>query len=400
MALLQGPVVFIDDQVADTTSQAFALAEQIRNSGRPLAEYEALPPEGHEKHWRSIAFLVLDWDLAPTSPGSTGGSTLSEFARESLFEWLQNFVDVVYCPVFIVSAEDVSDIERQISENGALQALVVTGRIKVYAKDVLMDSFIEYLEGWVSKNPALAALNIWANECEAATDRLFHDMEKLASDWPAYVWKLAIDDKIDPSYELASVLTANLLHRMNVLKFDIPAIREHEGPFTASAMRRVMQGRTALKGDSLYAEMILPGDIFKVDDDNVLINVTPSCHTVLKRTADDGGEPDPTKLYLDVVHGHKLDRPTSKNSFNSMDKKHNTPNGMLVHTLLGDEPYAFDFRQRKIVSWDQIGESRIGRLLPPYITLMQQRHAAYLMNEGLPRVDWALYADEQTTGQA
>lgn len=399
MALLQGPVVFIDDQVADTTSQAFALAEQIRDSGRPLAEYKELPPEGHEKHWRSIAFLVLDWDLAPTSPGSTGGSTLSEFARESLFEWLQKFVDLVYCPVFIVSAEDVSDIERQIFENGALQELIATGRIKVYAKDVLMDSFIEYLETWVSKNPALAALNIWANECEAATDRLFHDMEKLASDWPAYVWKSATDDKIDPSYELASVLTANLLHRMNVLEFDIPAIRELEGAFTASAMRRVMQGRTALRGDSLYAEMILPGDIFKVDDDNVLINVTPSCHTVLKRTAADGGEPDPTKLYLDVVHGYKLDRPTSKSSFNSMDKKHNTPNGMLVHTLLGDEPYAFDFRKRNIVSWDQIGESRIGRLLPPYITLMQQRHAAYLMNEGLPRVDWQLYDDEQTTAQ-
>jgi hypothetical protein len=393
MSLLQGPVVFIDDQVLDPSTAAYELAKQISDSGRPIAQYKELPPEGHEEHWRSLAFLVLDWDLVPGSPGGTGGSTLSEFERISLFEWLENFVDRIFCPVFIISAENVDDIERQISENQALQAIVDTGRIKVYSKSVLMDSIVDYLEDWVSKNAALAALNIWANECESATDRLFHDMEKLAPDWPAYVWKSALDDKIDPSYELASVLTANLLHRMNVVEFNITAINELGGSFTPSAMRRVAQGRTALGNESLYAQMILPGDIFQDEDGSTFINVTPSCHTVLGRTADEDGEPDPTKLMLDVVRGRKVDRPTSKSGFNSIDKKYNTSNGMLIHTFLGDDPYAFDFRTREIVSWDKVAQWRVGRLLPPFITSMQQRHAAYLMNEGLPRVDWALYDD-------
>ena len=75
MPLLQGPVVFIDDQIADATTQAYELARQIRESGRPLAGYEELPPAEHAEHWRSIAFLVLDWDLVPGSPGQAGGST-------------------------------------------------------------------------------------------------------------------------------------------------------------------------------------------------------------------------------------------------------------------------------------------------------------------------------------
>jgi hypothetical protein len=129
MSLLQGPVVFIDDEVKDLSKPAFDLAKQIRESGRPIAEYVELPPVEHEEHWRSIAFLVLDWDLVPGSPGMFGGSTLSDFERERLFEWLERFVGRVFCPVFVVSAEDVSDIARQIRENSILQAVVDTGRI-------------------------------------------------------------------------------------------------------------------------------------------------------------------------------------------------------------------------------------------------------------------------------
>lgn len=394
VSLLQGPVVFIDDEIEDETKPAYHLAEQIRATGRPLARYTELPPDTHAEHWRSIAFLVLDWDLVPGSPGGQGGSTLSEFARVSLFEWLEKFVELVFCPVFVVSAESVPDIERQLNENGPLKRVVDTGRIKVFPKQTLMSGFVGYLEEWVSSTPALAALNIWANEYEAATNRLFQDMDRLAPDWPAYVWRTAKLDGIDPSFELASVLSANLLHRIDTLQFDVPAIGEFQGGPTGSAMRRVSQGRTTLPGDRLYPTMVLPGDIFSgADDDTVWLNVTPACHTVLNRPSQPGGEPEPAKVALHLLRGTRLERPSSKNAFGNQKKTHDGPNGVLIHTLLDDRPYAFSFKSQQIATWGEVAERRIARLLPPYITLVQQRHAAFLMNEGLPRVEWDLYED-------
>lgn len=394
MALLQGPVVFVDDELQDPTKPAAQLAAQIRATGRPLAEYTELPPQEHSEHWRSIAFLVLDWDLVPTSPGVSGGSTLSEFARQSLFDWLSTFVEQIYCPVFVVSAEDTDDITKQLREIDTFATALDRGRIAVFSKIDIMDNFIAYMEKWVSESAALSALNVWANEFERATDRLFHDLEELEPDWPAYVWKTAADDGVDPSFELASVLSANLLHRIDPLHFDVPAISDYQGQPTPAALRRVSYGRTTLPGERLYDSMVLPGDIFQDGEDEgcIWVNVTPACHTVLNRPAKGQEKPSPEKVPLHLVKGTRQERPTSKGEFSRL-KQLDGPNGVVIHTLLGDDPYAIDFKARRIATWGEVATSRIARLLPPYITLMQQRHAGFLMNEGLPSVDISLYQD-------
>jgi len=397
VSLLQGPVVFIDDQIADQTKSAYQLKEHIRATGRPIAEYRDLPPIEQARHWRSIAFLVLDWDLVPGSPGALGASTLSDFQRQELFTWLESFIDQIFCPIFVISAEDVDDIRRQIDESNTLQRVMSTGRLAVFSKDSLMEDFLGHLENWVSSSPALAALNIWANEYERATDRLFQDMEQLESDWPAYVWKTATEDGVDPSYELATVISANLLHRIDVVQFDVPAITEFSSN-SSQAMRRVTQGRTVLPKERLYETMVLPGDLFEGEDDNeVWVNITPACHTVLNRHTNAVGAPDPDGVALHLVRGVRLAMPTSSSSFKALKNRHDGPNGMLIHALFGDAPYAFSFRTQRLTTWGEIAHKRIGRLLPPYITLLQQRNAAYLMNEGVPRVSFELYGGAAPT---
>ena len=38
------------------------------------------------------------------------------------------------------------------------------------------------------------------------------------------------------------------------------------------------------------------------------------------------------------------------------------------------------------MQWNNIKDNRIGRLLPPYITRVQQKYAHYLQRQGLPRI--------------
>jgi hypothetical protein len=387
MSLLQGPVVFIDDQLNEPTQTAAELMEVVRATGRPVAGYLEIPPLEHVAHWRSLAFLVLDWDLSHGSFGAQGSSTLSAYARSSLFDFLGEFLKLVFCPVFIVSAEDVVDIERQLEESGRFSSPAIRSRIKVFPKKTVASSFMTHLEEWVAESPSLSALSIWENEYDAAKNRLFVDLQELEPNWPVYVWQAATADKVDPSYELASVISANLLHRIDPVSFDIEVISHHPGPITGSAMRSVSFGRTTVPGARLHSTMLMPGDLFADEsgEDTLWVNVSPACQTVLGRSA------EPGETAVQVIRGVRQNLPTSKAAFEKWTKESNTSNQMLIHTVLREAAYVFDFRQARITTWSAISERRVGRLLPPYVSRLQQAHAAFLLTEGVPRVMWELY---------
>lgn len=46
----------------------------------------------------------------------------------------------------------------------------------------------------------------------------------------------------------------------------------------------------------------------------------------------------------------------------------------------------FSLRELSIMQWNNIKNNRIGRLLPPYITRVQQKYAHYLQRQGLPSI--------------
>ncbi len=394
MSLTLGPVVFIDDQVNEESSQAFSLAQKIRDTGRPIAAYEELPPQGHAEHWRSLAFVIVDWDLVPGSPGQFGGTSLSEFHRSSLLDWIREFSEKVYCPIFIVSHEDTNDIEQSIDEGGErLSRLKRTSRLKVFAKDFIIDNFIDHVESWVLSSPALAALNIWENDTELAINRLFNDMDELEPEWPVYVWESATEDGVNPSFELASVISANLQSRTNPAQFDSTIMARKSGNSSAAAMRRVLHGRTMIPNSSLHEDVVLPGDLFQCNDGYIWVNVMPACHTVSNRKGRSSEPMSPSEVRLLLVRGEQVDKPASKSQFSGLRSKHDNSNGMLIHALHEEYPYAFKFKVSQFVSWGDVSNTRIGRLVPPYITLLQQKHSEFLMNEGIPKVSASLYDD-------
>jgi hypothetical protein len=400
MTILTGPVAFIDDEIDETSSVAYQLLEEIRATGRPVAAAADLPddPEIWFDHWQGLAYIVIDWDLSPGSVGMTGGATLSAFRRKKLYDFIAALMARIYCPIFIVSAENTDSIEQQIAQNPDLHRSdgTLDERIKVFPKDVVLNHLDTHVSQWVGKSPALAALTAWAGEQNRAKNQLFIDLNEGAADWPVYIWQAAEVDQVDPAYELTTAISTNLINRLRPIEFDAELMSTDPQDGSSAARRRVSQGRTTIGAERLSDRMVLPGDIFKFNDalaGEVWINVSPACHTVgrlIKMEADGTEVREPVHLHL--LRGMKQTWPKSDGELRNMDSKDRS-NSLVLHTVLEGEPYKFVFAEARIESWSDMKPRRVARLLPPFITRLQQLHAAYIQSEGLPRVTLKLYAD-------
>ncbi|KQX69371.1 hypothetical protein ASD06_16695 [Angustibacter sp. Root456] len=345
------------------------------------------------EHWQTLSFVVVDWDLSPGSLGAVGSSTLSEFKRRALFDFLDRLMQVVYCPIFIISREDADEIKRQIHESEQLRnsAGDVDARITVFPKRELMENIVEHLTNRIAASPALSVLRTWEQEFDAARNRLFIDLNSMEPDWPVYVWRMAVDDGVDPAFELSSVISSNLLTRLNPVAFD-DGCTQQDVAISPAAVRKVLNGRTFVDNSRLSERMVFPGDLFRLDGagvDELWINISPVCQTV-PRPGPYGQPAQPIRLHL--IRGERADV-SSLSQFRRLENRQKGPAGEVVHTLLDDAPYYFEFRHAQLLDWDDIRQYRIGRLLPPYATRFQQKHAAYLQAEGLPRVDYTIYSD-------
>ena len=152
---------------------------------------------------------------------------------------------------------------------------------------------------------------------------------------------------------------------------------------------------------NLSDRMVYPGDLFRLDatdPDEVWINISPVCQTV-PRTK--GGDAMDKEVRLHLIKGTRAGEvPLSKKKWEGLESKRKGPNGMVIDTVLEGLPYYFDFDDAQILTWNSVRESWIGRVLPPFVTRLQQKHSAYLQTEGLPKATFDLYREAGAGGDA
>jgi len=233
--------------------------------------------------------------------------------------------------------------------------------------------------------PSAYVLKVWEREYERAKNDLFLDFYTNSVVWPLIFWKSFKDDGVPPSVELGSLIGRNLLSRMTPFEFDLdPFVEtglkslEGEPERYRNIVGKVLEGEIFLKAERLHADSIAPGDIFR-DDGHYWVNIRPECDCVART----GESQDSTDLYLlrgdkqssgqmiyDDRYGAMVDRDTET----------------VVFPIYDGKSVAFQFRDLFVKSWGDYKEKRIGRLLPPSLTRLQQRYAAYSQRPGLTRI--------------
>ena len=384
-----GIAVVIDDEIDEAGANINNLVGQIERDRMPCLKYKELPDEKSIEHFEGVSFLLLDWRLqADTlSESITEGVTIPDGLRKAAvkenIEFLKKLKQSCFIPVFIFTNEPLEPIIKVLKDNDLYQEnkpnfIFVKRKSDLTGRTKLLKSIKE----WILKTPSIYVLKTWDKIYKTAKTELFYDFYSMSPNWPIILWKSFAADGVNMSLELGEVLTRNLHTRMVPYTFDDKILNKKKKLPDRDEVRKVLQGERFIKKEGLDEETICAGDLFKIKK-KIYINIRPDCDCVLGRNTTNDNSDD-FDLYL--LKGSKL----TENQIEQIYRKEygnfeEIDNQAIIFSIINGNTYDFRFKDLHLMKWSNIKEKRIGRLLPPYITRIQQRYALYLQRTGLPR---------------
>ncbi len=386
--LLSGIAVVIDDAFNNgvterggddqTTDGIFRIVEGIeREWNLPFYKSSTMPPDDTWPNLlQAASFILLDWKLWPD-----GASQLEKAVVEKNIQFLEQAKNH-FVPVFVFTNENQEDVEDNLPECVYDKNSPERNFIFIRQKDQLLngDSLdCSDIENWIGNNASVYALKTWENGFRAAKRELFSSMYARSPEWPKVFWKAYVDDGVDPSSSLAHLINDSLTGRMRTDEFEAKILAAPYSDVPADDLRALI-GETCLRpNETLPSNEIRCGDLFQSSERKYLLNLRPDCDCIPRS----GQKTDKVQLYC--VEGEEI-------SDEDIDERYS--NGHFKERIYESVAFAacngrsviFTFKSLRLKRFGEISEKRIGRLLHPYLTRIQQRYALYLQRQGLPRV--------------
>ena len=422
--LLDGIAVFIDDEINDAFSSAGKLKQQIEEKNIPLIARDKIPDNISDfiKHLYGVSFIILDWKFSQiTDPQIAEEVHLPDDVNSgATVEMLKGLLTATYCPIFILSQEDVATIKRELDE------LKITSngmhpRIFVNSKNDLLDGkLFSSLNEWIDKEPVTYVLKTWENAAKEAKLGMFSHLEKKNNSWPKILWKSFENDDADPAVELTHTLSTIFANRLQFSCSFVPShFTEGTNGGVKNDIRNVLEEARFLPVQTNTKPA--PGDLFEHTENGqtvYFLNFRAQCSTLHdpkpKLYCVKGVPFDDTSIYC--VQGKVLAEDTLGKNADIVfcqgefrTKKHI----ILLPFVHGNKILQFDCRKIEILKFKQEDASlytsitykdpdlkgkdkdktitiqkgsRIGRVLPPYINHIQQIISSYIVREGLPAI--------------
>jgi len=387
--LFKGIAVVIDDEIDNKSANVYNIIKQIEAKKMPCIKYNEIPHDDVIYHLEGISFLLLDWMLYHKEhtkyllAGSTVPSTLKQSIIKNNISFLKKLKERYFVPIFIFTDENINEVIAELRKAKlyfddkpnyifVMNKSELKGRTKLTRK----------IENWARTSPSIYVLKEWENEYNKAKNCLFHDFYNLGPSWPCVLWKNYDEDGVNPSSELGEVITRNIHTRMAPFAFNGGILNKRRRAVGVDEVRKVLEGERCISKDKLLPDSISTGDIFKVGD-KIMINIRPDCDCIPDRNQP-GSLIDEVKLYL--LKGSKITGPNLKKAFvKDYGHFYEQDSQSIIFSITNGKSYDLRFKDLTIETWGQLKDKRIGRLLPPYITRIQQRYALYLQRQGLPR---------------
>ena len=383
--LMTGIGVVIDDayrlDLDDEDHQADPIFEIVNQIGQewnlPFLTESSMPSEDT---WpgllRAASFILLDWRLWPV-----GATELEQAGIERNIRFLNEAKDY-FVPVFIFTNENAEDVTHRLPESVYPEASPERSFVFVRNKgSLLTGGALNFgdIEQWVRGNASVYALKTWDRAFHAAKKELFGSMYARSPDWPRVFWKAYQDDGVDPSSSLTHLINDSLLGRMRTDSFQTDVLAEPATEVPRQDLQALIGETSFRPQQALPEDEIRCGDMFRNQDGTYLLNVRPDCDCVPR----DGTEADDVDLYC--VAGRAMGDVGVRNRYKNghFEERIWESIAFSVHER---RSVRFDFRRFCVRRFSDLRDQRIGRLLHPYLTRLQQRFGLYLQRQGLPRI--------------
>ena len=384
--LLSGIAVVIDDRIGidaggDRSAVEDSIVEIVQRIERewnlPCYKASSMPPE---EMWpgllQTASFVLLDWKLWPN-----GASQLEQAGIEKNVRFLEQAKNY-FVPVFIFTNENPEDIKVHLPPAVYREETADKSFLFIQQKETLLSGGslnLGAIEQWVRGNASVYALKIWSQAFHAARKELFGSMYARSADWPKVFWKAYEDDGVDPGSSLTHLINDNLRGRMRTGSFDPDVLAAGVGEEVSMEDLRALITEVSFQSkEAMPDNEIRCGDLFRRPKGRFLLNVRPDCDCVPRDT--ESGEVD---LYC--IEGRRISDP-------QLGRK--VQHGQIVEGIAECIIFAvcegrsvrFDFKKLRVEKFKELQQYRVGRVLHPYLTRLQQRYALFLQRQGLPRI--------------
>lgn len=378
--LCKGVALVIDDNFDKGDDAINAIVANIKEKGIPVVGYDNLPAAQKVlDNLLSINFAIIDWQMfepLELLEGVQLGSGAQQVHENEVCDFIKKLKSICFSPIFIFTNEDKETIIGKLVEKGIY---LEEGRNFIFVKnkrDLTGALLFEEIGKWIDGNPSMYLLKKWEQSFSKAKNIVFLELYDNSNGlWPQILW-----DNFEKESEDAGQGLNDTIFRLIISETDINDINKAkiitsetaESKETKDLFRRIMYQMKDLKG-------IKPGDIFK-DGSDYYLNIRPECDTVEGRW----------DKQVHLIKGKTIAneelvklRASQYEEKNGLNEK---VNQCFVYLIGDDDVIQFQFKKLTIQKYNgDLKRKRICRLLPPYITKIQQKYSAYVGRFGIPR---------------
>ena len=430
--LFSGIAVIIDNEVDKQEAPIYKIRTTIVNSNIPVVAYNNIPSSETIDSLRNASFIILDWnfldnpinDVDEERMGLVGASELEEQKQEELIGFIKLLLDKLFVPVFIFSGVDIGEVEEVLSEKGLYNKgkanrLFVKSKTEVESEEQLF----QCIEEWLKEMPSIYAMKEWDDVFQTTKNCMFREWYQYAPQWVSVIWKMLKEDSSEVEDEFGEFLTRNVINRIPEFHFE-EELFELDGRVDVKELQKVIERERYIEYSENMPGQAYTGDLFK-DSDTYYLNIRAQCDLARKddkvelylikgkvldtkdivtediRLVSEGELKFPNKVYtLDEIQKICRNAADGKEGtvqelqeINEQFRKYRNlvffGHGEILEkkpeVILAcvDNGKIIKFRMDLVIrKFREIKDKRIGRVLPPYITRIQQKCSQYIVREG------------------